>query len=72
MLVANDRYGGFQRASGVQLQARQDAADGGAAQSSGLSDTHAGPALATQLFDESGFFWRNATGRVMRARRAKD
>src|SRR5271155_520450 len=48
MLVAKDGNDGFERASGVQMQAGEDAADGGAAQAGGLSDAHAGPAFAAQ------------------------
>jgi len=61
MLVANDGNGWFERANGVQFQAGQDAADGGPAQASGLRDSHAGPALATQLFDVGGRFGGSAT-----------
>src|SRR5258708_6332054 len=61
MLVAKDGNGWFERANGVQFQAGQDAADGGPAQASGLRDSHAGPALATQLFDVGGRFGGSAT-----------
>src|SRR5579862_5368082 len=70
MLVANDGNHRLQRASGVQMQAGEDAADGGAAQASGLSDAHAGPVLAAQLFDERRFFGTDSTRRTMRPRRA--
>src|SRR5271165_1225168 len=70
MLVTKDGNGWLQRASGVESQAGEDAADGGTAQTGGLGDAHAGPALTTQRFDKSRFFCGDTTGRVMRARRA--
>ena len=55
MLVANDGNRWLQRESGIQMQEGEDEADGGAAQASGLSDEHAGLALAARLFDEGRF-----------------
>ena len=68
MLIANDGNGGLARASGVQLQASEDAADGGAAQTGGLRDAHAGPTFAAQHFHATGQLGGSAAGRALRAR----
>jgi len=65
MFVANDGNGGQQRASRVQMQAGEDAADGGAAQAGGLSDADArsDPAKRpSHLGGNGGPTWRPTAG----------
>ena len=51
MFISDHGRGGFEHADAVEFKPDQDAADGGAAESGGLSNADSGPALAAQPGD---------------------
>ncbi len=70
MFVTHDGRSRFQIANAAEVEAAQDAADGGATESGGQRDAQPGPALATQPFHQVPLLGRTTTRRAQRTGRS--